>query len=331
MKLVSIIIPVFNVERYIEKCMQSLLEQSYEEFEALIIDDGSPDSSIEIAKAIVGDDPRFIFLEKKNGGQGTARNLGLDHAKGDYVAFLDSDDFYTHDMLEVAVNELSKDSSIDVLAFGINSVDEQGLLLGKKNKHNSVVNTNNDVLLLNQTQTRFFWDKLYKHQVISAFRFSTEIRSYEDVDLIYRVLYRCKIKNISDCLYNYTQREGSTVRSLPPSFVSDKANIVNNAKFFLIENSIFEVYEDYYNKFYLDEMLYKPLALINGYSKNYRLDVRELSSCYNRELLSLRNIRSFKSYRGAKAGLILFSFKVNEQLPFLIWKLIRDAKKVLRK
>lgn len=334
MKLISVIIPVFNVERYIERCVQSLLDQSYKEFEALIVDDGSPDSSIELAKAIVGEDPRFIFLEKKNGGQGTARNLGLDHAKGDYIAFLDSDDFYTNDALKIVFNEISKDSSIDVLSFGINMVDEQGLLLGKYFKDKSVVNTNDDILLLNETQTRFFWDKLYKRQVISAFRFSTEVRTYEDVDLIYRVLYKCKIKNIPNCLYNYTQRVGSTVRSLPPSFIVDKANIVNNAKIFLVDNSMFEAYEEYYNKFYLDEMFYKPLLLINNYSENYKLDLHELSSFYNREFLSFRNIRDFKSYKGSKGGLILLSFKINERLPFLIWKrndLARHIKKMLRK
>ena len=85
--LVSIIIPVYKVEKYIEKCMQSLLDQTYDNFEALVVDDGSPDSSITLAKELVGNDSRFIFFEKENGGQGSARNLGLDHAKGEYIAF----------------------------------------------------------------------------------------------------------------------------------------------------------------------------------------------------------------------------------------------------
>ena len=147
--LVSVIIPVYKVEKYIERCMQSLLDQTYKSFEALIVDDGSPDISIELAKSIVGNDPRFIFLEKENGGQGTARNLGLDHAKGDYIAFLDSDDSYTPDMLEVVISELRKDSSIDILSFGTNRVDEQGLFLSKAAGNNSIVSTDDDVLLMN--------------------------------------------------------------------------------------------------------------------------------------------------------------------------------------
>jgi len=330
--LVSIIIPVYKVEKYIKKCMQSLLDQTYEGFEALIVNDGSPDTSIELAKSIVGDDPRFIFLEKENGGQGTARNLGLDHAKGDYIAFLDSDDSYTHDMLEVAVNELSKDSSVDILAFGINRVDEQGFLLSKTAGDNSIVSTDDDVLLLNQTLTRYFWDKVYKRQIISAFRFSTEVRTFEDVDLIYQVLYGARIKNISDCLYNYTQREGSTTYSLPPSFIRDKVNIVNNAKDFLIEKSIFEEHKEYYKTFYLDEIFYRPLLKIARYSKNYKHDVYELLSHSNRELLSFKNIQGFKSHRGIKGVLTLSAIKVNKQLLYLIVQLkiaIKKSEKIL--
>ncbi len=311
--------------------MQSLLDQTYTNFEALIVDDGSPDDSITVAQALVKDDPRFIFFEKENGGQGTARNLGLDHAKGDYISFLDSDDSYTPDMLEVAVNELSTDPTIDVLAFGINRVDEQGILLSKAYDNNSIVNTDDDVLLLNKTATRFFWDKLYKRQIISPFRFSTKIRTFEDVDLIYQVLYGSRIKNISNCLYNYTQREGSTIYSLPPSFIKDKISIINNAKIFLIENSIFEKHQEYYENFYLDEIFYKPLLKIARYSKNYKHDVNELLSHSDRELLSFKNIQKFKSHQGVKGVITLSSFKINKQLLNLIVKasiLIKESRKL---
>lgn len=208
--LVSVIIPVYKVEKYIEKCMQSLLDQTYTNFEALIVDDGSPDDSIKLAKALVGDDPRFIFFEKENGGQGTARNLALDHAKGEYVAFLDSDDTYTPDMLSVTIGELHNNTSIDVLVFGINYVSEDGVLLRKVFKESCFLNTDNDVLLMNKKTTNFFCDKVFKRKVISKYRFSSFIRTYEDVDLLYQVLYGCNIKRISVCLYNYTQRVGST-------------------------------------------------------------------------------------------------------------------------
>lgn len=194
--LVSIIIPVYKVEKYIEKCMQSLLDQTYENFEALVVDDGSPDSSIALAKELVGNDYRFIFFEKENGGQGSARNLGLAHAKGEYITFLDSDDSYTSDMLQVVVDELSKESNFDILTYGINYVDERRKVLFTKFSEPSYFNTDEDILLLNGTATRFFWDKVYKRSVLSQHRFSSNIKTFEDVDLIYQVLYKCSIKNI---------------------------------------------------------------------------------------------------------------------------------------
>ncbi|WP_298979233.1 glycosyltransferase family 2 protein [uncultured Psychrobacter sp.] len=330
--LISVIVPVYNVEKYIEKCMQSLLNQTYYNFEALIVDDGSRDKSIEIAKSLVGNDSRFVFLEKENGGQGTARNLGLDHANGDYISFLDSDDFYEPNMLEIVVNEVKDDESIDVLVFGINKVDEQGSLLKKMMGANSIVSTSDDVLLMN-TLNRFSWNKVYSRETIIGFRFSTDIKTYEDVDLVYRILYGRKIKSINNCLYNYTQRSGSTVRSFPPSFIKDKVSILANAESFLVEKSIFKENEKDYNVFYLEEVFYKSLIHINKYSKNYKSDVHELSCRANRSLLSFENIRRFKSRQGVRAAILLSSFKVNEQLPYLIVrtnKHIKKSKKILK-
>lgn len=294
--------------------MQSLLLQNYKNFEALIVDDGSPDNSIKLAKATVGADPRFLFFEKENGGQGTARNLALDHAKGDYITFLDSDDYYNHEALAVIHTELAKDTSVDVLAFGINYVDEQGTLLSQQSQPTSILNTDNDVLLLKRTLTNFFWDKVFKKEVISNFRFSTLIRTYEDVDLLYQVLYGCKIKNIPDCLHNYTQRLGSTSYSLTSGFFQDKKNIVLNAKRFLLEKDIFEKNKEYYTSYYLVEMFYKPLRQIAMYSEDYNRDIEKLLSIADNTMLSFKNIYSLKPYYGIKIVIHLLSFKMNKTL-----------------
>ena len=91
--MISIIVPVYNVERYIKKCLLSICNQSYKDFECLIVDDGSKDNSINIAKEVVGEDDRFLFFTKENGGLSDARNFGLEKAKGEYVCFIDSDDY----------------------------------------------------------------------------------------------------------------------------------------------------------------------------------------------------------------------------------------------
>ena len=98
--LISIIIPVYNVEAYIEHCIHNILSQTYSNLEIIIVNDGSPDDSIKIAKELTKDDPRFIYIDKENGGQSDARNVGLDCASGDYIFFCDPDDFMFEKSIE---------------------------------------------------------------------------------------------------------------------------------------------------------------------------------------------------------------------------------------
>ena len=98
--LISIIVPVYNVEEYIEHCINNILKQTYTNIEVIIVNDGSLDDSITIAKGLTKDDSRFIYLDKENGGQSDARNAGLDIATGDYIFFCDPDDFMFEKSIE---------------------------------------------------------------------------------------------------------------------------------------------------------------------------------------------------------------------------------------
>ena len=98
--LISIVVPVYNVEAYIEHCIHNILSQTYRNLEIIIVNDGSPDDSIKIAKELTKDDPRFIYIDKENGGQSDARNAGLDIATGDYIFFCDPDDFMFEKSIE---------------------------------------------------------------------------------------------------------------------------------------------------------------------------------------------------------------------------------------
>ena len=100
----SIIIPVYNVEQYLEKCINSLINQTLKELEFIFVNDGTPDNSVDIIKKYQKIDKRIKLLEKTNGGQASARNLGLKHAKGEYIAFLDSDDYVSENMYQTLYN-----------------------------------------------------------------------------------------------------------------------------------------------------------------------------------------------------------------------------------
>ncbi len=128
MKLVSVIVPVYNVEDYISEAIHSILGQTYKNFELIIVDDESPDKSIEICRQI--QDPRIQIVHQKNRGLAGARNTGIRNAKGDYLAFLDSDDLWTPDKLEKHVQHLDSSPNIGVSFSRSAFIDAQGQALG---------------------------------------------------------------------------------------------------------------------------------------------------------------------------------------------------------
>ena len=105
-ELISIIIPIYNVENYLRQCLDSIIAQTYQNFECLLINDGSPDNSADICNEYVSKDSRFRYFEKENGGVSSARNLGIERSEGAYITFIDSDDWVDSDYLEVLYNAL---------------------------------------------------------------------------------------------------------------------------------------------------------------------------------------------------------------------------------
>ena len=123
MPRVSVIVPMYNVEDFIGECVASLHAQSLKDFEAVCVNDGSTDATFERARAAAEDDPRFVFVERENGGLSAARNSGLDVATGDYVCFLDADDWYVPATLE-SLTDMAAGGNLDVLDFSARTVYE---------------------------------------------------------------------------------------------------------------------------------------------------------------------------------------------------------------
>ena len=109
--LISIIVPIYNVENYLRQCLDSIMNQTYQNFECLLINDGSPDNSADICREYVSKDSRFRYFEKENGGVSSARNLGIEHSKGEYITFIDSDDWVESDYVEILYDELIKENA----------------------------------------------------------------------------------------------------------------------------------------------------------------------------------------------------------------------------
>lgn len=122
-ELISIVVPIYNVEKYLRQCLDSILNQTYQNFECLLINDGSPDNSADICREYVEKDSRFKYFEKENGGLSDARNYGIRQSKGSYITFVDSDDWLENDALQLLYDALKKENA-DISIGRYNCYDE---------------------------------------------------------------------------------------------------------------------------------------------------------------------------------------------------------------
>ena len=214
---VSIIIPVYNVAQYLDKCMESVLSQSYHNTEVLLVDDGSTDGSGALCDGWAKKDPRIEVLHKKNGGLSDARNAGLDAAHGEYLVFVDSDDYIADDMVQKLYDALKKNNA-DMSICNICYVDEQGALLEDDNRDSPLrdeVLSGHEIIVKECDCYHKGWyyiftvNKLYKKSLFSEIRFPVGKLSEDDF-VAHRIFMRCKrVACISDVGYYYVQRSGS--------------------------------------------------------------------------------------------------------------------------
>ncbi|MEE3325195.1 MAG: glycosyltransferase [Methanosphaera sp.] len=224
---VSIIIPIYNTEKYLDRCMQSVLSQTLKDIEIILVDDESPDNAPMMCDDYAKQDSRIKVIHKKNGGLGFARNSGLEIASGEYVAYLDSDDYVEENMYQ-QLYETAKEQSYDVVLCGNYFVDR----FGRKSTNERMIpykieNEVLDVLFATLGAPTFtkqdnilgmsVWGGIYSMELIQkyAIRFPSE-RQYICEDAIYHIdfFHHAKsVKILNEPLYNYCNNPGSLSRT----------------------------------------------------------------------------------------------------------------------
>ena len=213
--LISIITPVYNSEKFLKKCIDSILNQTYSNFELILVDDGSADKSPQICDEYARKDSRIVVIHQKNQGQAVARNKALDICNGDYISFIDSDDYVHPQMLEVLMNTMQNSNAEIVVCdyvqgydtnFNWNDndiVDDFTLFDGKTFLYNCIIGKTGKHWVL--------WDKLYKKKCFDDIRLP-EGRIYEDNATVYKLIYMAnKVSYSNDVLYYYFTNPESTV------------------------------------------------------------------------------------------------------------------------
>ena len=272
--LISVIVPVYNTEKYLKKCIDSIIMQTYKEFELFLVDDGSTDSCPMLCDEYAVTDSRVKVIHKKNEGQGMARNMALDAASGKYISFIDSDDWVVPNMLEKMVNA-AEQYSADIVFCGIAVFN--GLKITENRYFEDIKLYDKHSLMKDYVSTPYIHtgpcNKLYRHFLFDKIRFPN-IRAREDAYIMHEVLGQCKTGvHVGECLYIQFVHQGSTERS---KFNLNKLSLLECAK--RLQQYIFEYFPDLYEYVelkYANEIIYVMGEIVNSFSYNKYKKERE--------------------------------------------------------
>ncbi|MBQ3325773.1 glycosyltransferase [Candidatus Saccharibacteria bacterium] len=211
--LVSVIVPVYNVEKYIHRCLDSILSQTYKNLEILLIDDGSTDKSGKICDEYAKKDKRIKVIHQKNQGVSVARNNGLKKTNGGWIAFVDSDDYIESEYVEILLNN-AEEKNADVVQCEQKIFNERSEVALCGNRLSIAMDGLKacEKMLYQDTITSALWGKLIRKSLFSGVSFKKDI-IHEDLDVLYFILKKAeKVYYTSDPLYCYNERERSLIR-----------------------------------------------------------------------------------------------------------------------
>ena len=308
---VSVIVPVYNVERYLDKCLDSLAHQTLKDIEIIIVNDGSPDHSEDIIKKYTKKYQNFKYYKKENGGLSSARNYGIKYATGDYIAFLDSDDYVKYDMYEKMYLK-AVSNNYDLVVCDINYLYPNKTIRVSSGIKEDTQNIKKAYLTIHPAA----WNKLFKKELFNNNIYFKEGIWFEDVEFIYRMLPFIKsIGVILEDFNQYVQREGSITSSVSPK-IYDYVSNMNGIIDFYKEREIYDEYKRELEYVYVRYLYATFIRSIKKY--NYDEYMKAVD-------VAIKNVREhFPKYRKNKyfyqsiKGLYLIMF--NKVIAKLLYK-----------
>lgn len=283
-ELITIIVPVYNVEKYLNRCVKSLCDQSYRNIQIILIDDGSTDRSYDICKKWQGMDKRIFVFHEENKGQGSARNLGLKHAKGEYIVFVDSDDFVAPDYVKT-LYKLLISYSADIVCCNCDQYDESNKYYGKYWNGKGIKKLTGHEAIISMWYQGIInigpWGKLYKAKLWKNIRFAEKFgEDYATMHYIYEQALTVIYTYIP--LYHYTIRKDSDIHSFNPK-----------------EFQMLETVQDTIDYAHNDVDLYKA-ALHKGLMVNFHILFQMPNYKYNNKRKKIKHF--IKKYRSVVLG-----------------------------
>lgn len=235
---VSIIVPAYNVEKYISDCIRSVLRQSYADFELIIVDDGSNDHTLELSRKFADKDERIQVIHQKNGGSPSARNSGLKHATGEYILFLDSDDWLEDDCLEITLKEINQNHA-DMVFFDYIQEFENKSIPKHSIKQYCVYTKKEDNAFIYDMRTITAWGKLYRRECIKDIKFDEQMRTAEDVDFSFRAYDNVqRAVYLNKPLMHYRVLNSSAIHGYNPEILNKFAYPIDEIRKYMLNGNL---------------------------------------------------------------------------------------------
>lgn len=309
---VSVIVPVYNVEEYLEKCLNSLAKQTLKDLEIIIVNDGSPDNSQQIIDKYAKKYKNIKAYTKLNGGLSDARNFGIQKATGEYITFIDSDDYVNVHMYKT-MYEKAKSGNFDMVVCDLNYVYEDKIIKAYSNVKDDTTNIKKAMLSIYPAA----WNKIYKRKLFDK---GVEFKKgvwFEDVEFIYRLLPHIKtIGVVHEHFHQYVQRPGSITNTHSPKiyhYIDNWNGIIDYYK----ANNLYEEYKD------ILEYCYVRYIYATFIKQATKFELDEYNNAANKAIINVKE--HFPKYRQNKyfyksiKGLYLLFF--NKTIAKIVYKL----------
>lgn len=266
MPKISVIIPLYNTEKYIEKCLNSVREQSFEDIEIICVDDCSPDNSSAIVEQLMLEDKRIKLIKHEvNQGLGGARNTAIRAAQSEYLASVDSDDYMSAKMLETLWSN-TNNQQVDIVCCGYNRVSEQGEILAQVQYGEKELENKNNSIDIFSALNPAFWNKLWKKNLFidNSIFFPTH-DYYEDMSTTPKLLAKAtSIRVINDCLYNYLVRPESITGSYGAKHTLDYFKGFESLFDFLHRESLQERYVKEFDNYIVNNIMFHSKSILSA-------------------------------------------------------------------
>lgn len=288
MEKISVIIPIYKVEQYIDECVESIIKQTYKNLEIILVDDGSPDGCPQMCDEWARKDERIRVVHKKNGGLSSARNAGLDVATGEYISFVDSDDFIALDALQNLYDRFLESEGIGIVSGMIYRYQDGKTCNFKQDwilKDEKIISAKDFLLeAMSQKTSYTVWNKLYKREILNGVRFRVG-RNNEDTLFMYDLGKRMRGMDVSmveipKYVYYYRYREDSICTT---SKVPLAIDVLGNLELMMhdCEKSATQLHEVLYEQYAKTLFVFVDSLLLNPvweplYFKKYQAKLRKL-------------------------------------------------------